>query len=83
MCSIGKKLFSFGLVAQLFQPVSNWIETVEKVLVATAVVAQAPIAATCVISCVICTACMTLLVNKKDGVRVVHPLINFFYDIFF
>ena len=27
-----------GLVAQLFQPASNWVETVEKALVATAVV---------------------------------------------
>ena len=34
----GKKLFSFGLVAQLFQPASNWVETVEKAIVATAVV---------------------------------------------
>ena len=29
---------SVGLVAQLFQPASNWVETVEKALVATAVV---------------------------------------------
>ena len=29
-CSIGKKPFSVGLVAQLFQPASNWVETVEK-----------------------------------------------------
>ena len=33
--------------------------------------------ATCVISCAICTTRVTLLVKKKDGVRVVHPLINF------
>ena len=33
-----KKTFSVGLVAQLFQPASNWVETVEKALVATAVV---------------------------------------------
>ena len=37
-CSIGKKPFSVGLVAQLFQPASNWVETVEKALVAAAVV---------------------------------------------
>ena len=35
-------------------------------------------AATCVISCAICPAHVTLLVNKKDGVRVVYPLIHFF-----
>ena len=28
-CSVGKKTFSVGLVAQLFQPASNWVETVE------------------------------------------------------
>ena len=38
MGSIGKKPFSVGLVAQLFQPASNWVETVEKALVAAAVV---------------------------------------------
>ena len=27
---IGKKPFSVGLVAQFFQPASNWVETVEK-----------------------------------------------------
>ena len=37
-CSIGKKPFSVGLVAQLFQPASNWVGTVEKALVAAAVV---------------------------------------------
>ena len=37
-CSIGKKPFSVGLVAQLFQPASNWVETVEKALVAAAAV---------------------------------------------
>ena len=35
---IGKKPFAVGLVAQLFQPESNWVETVEKALVATAVI---------------------------------------------
>ena len=35
---LAKKLFSVGLVAQPFQPASNWVETVEKALVATAVV---------------------------------------------
>ena len=34
---IGKRTFSAGLVGQLFQPASNWVETVEKALVATAV----------------------------------------------
>jgi len=29
-CSIGEKLFSVGLVDQLFQPASNQVETVEK-----------------------------------------------------
>ena len=39
---------------------------------------RALIAATCVISCAaICTARVTLLVNKKDGICVVHPLIHF------
>ena len=33
-----QKPFSVGLVAQLFQPASNWVETVEKALVAAAVV---------------------------------------------
>ena len=37
-CSIGKNPFSVGLVAQLFQSASNWVETVEKALVAAAVV---------------------------------------------
>ena len=37
-CSIGKKPFSVGVVAQLFQPASNWVETVEKALVAAAAV---------------------------------------------
>ena len=35
---IGKKPFLVGLVAQLFQPASNQVETVEKALVATTVV---------------------------------------------
>ena len=35
------------------------------------------IAATCMITCAICTARVTLLVNNKDGICVVHPLINF------
>ena len=30
-----------------------------------------------IISCVICTACVTPIVNKKDGICVVHPLIHF------
>ena len=38
LCSIGKKPFTVGLVAQLFQPASNRVETVEKALVATAFV---------------------------------------------
>ena len=38
LCFIGKNLFSVGLVSQLFQPASNWVETVEKALLATAVV---------------------------------------------
>ena len=29
-CSNGKNPFSVGLVAQLFQPASHWVETVEK-----------------------------------------------------
>ena len=69
MCSIGKKPFTVGLVAQLFQPTSNRVETVEKALVATAFVfTQALIAATCVIDCVISSipARATLLANKKD-----------------
>ena len=33
-----QKPFSVGLVAQRFQPTSNWVEKVEKALVATAVV---------------------------------------------
>ena len=33
-----KKLFSVGLVAQLFQRALNWIETVEKASVGTIVV---------------------------------------------
>ena len=37
-CSIGKKPFSVGLVDQLLQPASNYVETVEKALAATAVV---------------------------------------------
>ena len=37
-CSIDKKPFTVGLVAQLFHPASNWVETVEKALVATAFV---------------------------------------------
>ena len=37
-CSFGKKPFSVGLVGQLFQPASNWVETVEKALLAAAVV---------------------------------------------
>ena len=53
-CSIGKKPFSVGLVAQLFQPASNWVETVEKALVAAAVVFAGPkncyLHVTCVIS---------------------------------
>jgi len=32
-CSVGEKPFSVGLVDQLFQPVSNQIETVEKAVV--------------------------------------------------
>ena len=35
---LAKKPFLVGLVTQLFQPASNWVETVEKTLVATAVV---------------------------------------------
>ena len=35
---LAKKTFLVGLVAQLFQPASNWVETVEKALVATAAV---------------------------------------------
>ena len=35
---LAKKPFLVGLVAQIFQPASNWVETVEKALVATAVV---------------------------------------------
>ena len=35
---LAKKLFSVGLVAQPFQPASNWVETVEKALLGTAVV---------------------------------------------
>jgi hypothetical protein len=35
-CSIGQKPFSVGLVDQLFQPASNQVETVEKLLAATA-----------------------------------------------
>ena len=53
-CSIGKKSFSVGLVAQLFKPKSNWVETVEKALVAAAVVFAGPknchLHVTCVIS---------------------------------
>ena len=37
-CSIGKKPFSVGLAAQLSQPTSNRVETVEKALVTTAAV---------------------------------------------
>ena len=33
LCSNGEKPFSVGLVDQLFQPASNHVETVEKVLV--------------------------------------------------
>ena len=53
-CSIGKKPFSVGLVAQLFQPALNWVETVQKALVAAAVVFADPkncyLHVTCVIS---------------------------------
>ena len=35
---LAKKPFFVGLVAQLFQPASNWVETVDKALLATAVV---------------------------------------------
>ena len=53
-CSIGEKPFSLGLVAQLFQAASNWDETVEKQLVAAAVVFAGPkncyLHVTCVIS---------------------------------
>ena len=35
-CSIGKKMLSVGLVAQLFQPASNWVEMIETALVVTA-----------------------------------------------
>ena len=37
-CTIRKKTFSVGLVNQLFQPPSKWVETVEKALAATAVI---------------------------------------------
>ena len=78
MCSTGKKPFSVDLVAQLFQPASNWVETVEKALVATAVVFTGAYSCYLLYS----TAHVTLLVNKKDGVRVAHPVIHF-YDNFF
>ena len=52
--SIGNKPFSVGLVAQLFQPALNWVETVQKALVAAAVVFAGPkncyLRVTCVIS---------------------------------
>ena len=35
---LAKKPFFVGLVAQLFVPASNWVETVDKALLATAVV---------------------------------------------
>ena len=83
---LAKNCFRLVLVPQLFQPASNWAEMAEKTLVATTVVFTALIDATCVIkncviSCAICTAHMMLLVNKKDGIRVAHPLIHF-YDNF-
>ena len=37
-CSIGKKTVMLGLVAQLFQPASSWVDMVENALVATAFV---------------------------------------------
>ena len=77
---LAKKHFLVGLVAQLFHPASNWVETVEKALVATAAVFADSINSCyiCVISCAICTPRVILLVNKKDGICVVHPLIHFF-----
>ena len=70
MCSIGKKRFSVGLVAQLFQPASNWVETVEKALVVAAIVFAGSkhcyLRVTCVISS-ICTARVMPLVNKNKA----------------
>ena len=66
---LAKKPFLVGLVTQLFQPASNWVETVEKALVATAVVSAGSNSCyICVINCAICTARVTLLVNKKYGI---------------
>ena len=71
-----------GLDAQRFQPASNWVETIEKALLATAVVfAGSNSCYVCVIFCAICTACVTLIVNKKDGICVAHPLIHFLQNL--
>ena len=57
-CSIGKKPFSVGLVAQLFQPLSKWVEAVVKALVAAAVVFTRPKD---------CYLCGTCVINSEHG----------------